>query len=166
MLGWSGRHLELSFPGAVFLLGILIKPREGTMVRKSWILIGIAVAVCFLAAATLSHAFDEKQFQTLKKTNKCKNCDLSGAKLNGLDLTYADLSGANLSGADLTNAIMQGANLSGANLSGANCTGANFNEATLKGANIANANFKNAYFDQARWTSGKMCAVGSIGQCK
>jgi len=136
------------------------------MEKRNWILIGLAVTVCFLAVSTLSHAFDEKQLQALKKTNTCKNCDLSGAKLSGLDLTYADLSGSNLSGADLTNTIMQSANLSGANLSGANCTGANFNEAVLKGANVANANFKNACFDQARWTNGKMCAVGSIGQCK
>jgi uncharacterized protein YjbI with pentapeptide repeats len=136
------------------------------MERGNWILIGLAVVVCLFAVSTLSHAFDEKQLQALKKTNKCKNCDLSGAKLNGLDLTYADLSGANLSGADLTNTIVQGANLTGANLSGANCTGANFNEANFKGANVTKTNFSKAYFDQATWINGKMCAIGSIGQCK
>ena len=135
------------------------------MRTKHWIVVGLFVAV-FLAASTISYGFDEKQVQSLKKTGKCNKCDLSGAKLNNLDLTYAELSGANLSGADLSGTVMQGANLSGANLSGANCTGANFNEANLKGANVTKTNFTKAYFDQATWINGKMCAVGSIGQCK
>ena len=121
------------------------------MKRTHWIMAGLAVLVCFLAASTLSYGFDEKQLKTLKASNACKKCDLSGA---------------NLSGANLTSTILQSANLSGANLSGANCTGANFNEANLKGANVTKANFAKAYFDQARWTDGKMCSIGSLGQCK
>ncbi len=123
-------------------------------------------AICFLTVSTASYGFDEKQLQSLKKTNNCKKCDLSGAKLVNLDLTYADLSGANLSGADLTNTVMQSVNLTGANLTGANLTGANLNEANLKGANVTKTVFTKAYFDQATWTNGKRCAVGSIGQCK
>lgn len=135
------------------------------MRRKYWIVVFL-ITVCFLAASTASHGFDEKQLQTLKKTNICKKCDLSGAKLSNLDLTYVDLSGADLSGADLTNTVMQSANLSGANLSGANFTGVNLFEANLKGANVTKTNFTKTYCDQATWTNGKRCAVGSLGQCK
>jgi len=136
------------------------------MKRRVWIMVGLLIAVCFLAVSTASYGFDEKQLQSLKKTNNCKKCDLSGAKLTSLDLTYADLSGANLSGADLTNTVMQSANLSGADLSGANFTGVNLFEANLKGANVTKTNFTKAYFDQATWINGKRCGVGSIGQCK
>ena len=76
------------------------------MKRTHWIMIGFAVAVCFLAASTLSYGFDEKQLKTFKASNACKKCDLSGANLSGADLTYAELSGANLSGANLTNTIL------------------------------------------------------------
>ena len=123
-------------------------------------------AVVFLGSFSLVYGFDQKQIQALKKSNNCKKCDLSGAKLNNLDLSYADLSGANLSGADLTNTVMSNANLAGANLTGAILTGANFFEANLKGADTSKATLTKAYFDQATWTNGKRCAVGSIGQCK
>ncbi len=92
--------------------------------RKGMLTIFMAVFCVFVASTTL-YGFDEKQVQNLKKTNNCKKCDLSGAKLNNLFLEYADLSGANLSGADLSNAMLSGGNLSGANLSGANLSDAN-----------------------------------------
>lgn len=132
---------------------------------KGFLTIVIAVACVFCVTAFL-YGFDEKQVQTLKKTNNCKKCDLSGAKLNNLDLSYADLSSANLSGADLTNAVLFGANLAKANLSGANLTGVNLFEANLSGADISKANLTKVYLDQATWTDGKRCKVGSVGGCK
>jgi uncharacterized protein YjbI with pentapeptide repeats len=133
--------------------------------RKRVLTIAVTVA-CFFVALTVLYGFDEKQVQALKKTNNCKKCDLSGAKLNGLDLSYADLSSANLSGADLSNATLFGANLSKANLSGANLTSVNLFEANLSGADVSKANLTKTYLDQATWTNGKRCGVGSVGQCK
>jgi uncharacterized protein YjbI with pentapeptide repeats len=127
----------------------------------------IVVAVmCVFGVTTLLCGFDEKQVQALKKTNNCKKCDLSGAKLNNLDLSYADLSSANLSGVDLSNTVLFGANLAKANLSGANLTGVNLFEANLSGADVSKANMTKVYLDQATWIDGKRCKVGSVGSCK
>ena len=136
------------------------------MCRGKGVLTMVMAVFCFFVASTVLYGFDEKQVQTLKKTNNCKKCDLSGAKLSNLDLSYADLSGANLSGADLSNSIFSGANLTKANLSGANLTGANLFEANLSGADVSKANLSKTYVDQATWTNGKRCKVGSIGECK
>ena len=99
------------FPGAAFLLGNPKKREENY--EKKLLDCGYFLLQYFLAASTISYGFDEKQVQSLKKQIQCNKCDLSGAKLNNLDLTYADLSGANLSGADLTGTVMQSANLTG-----------------------------------------------------
>ena len=133
--------------------------------RKSSLAIGVTI-ICLIAVSSVLHGFDEKHVQALKKSNACKKCDLSGAKLNNLDLSYADLSSANLSGADLSNATLSGANLTKANLSGANLSGTNLFEANLSGADISKANLNKTYLDQATWTTGKRCGVGSLGQCK
>jgi uncharacterized protein YjbI with pentapeptide repeats len=136
------------------------------MVRGKRVLTIAMAALCVLLTVTLVYGFDEKQVQALKKTNSCVKCDLSGAKLNDLDLSYADLSGANLSGADLTNTVLYQANLAKANLSGANLTNVNLFEANLSGANVSKANLTKTYVAQATWTDGRRCKVGSIGECK
>jgi uncharacterized protein YjbI with pentapeptide repeats len=136
------------------------------MCRRKEILNIIMVFVCFFGSLSVLYGFDEKQVQALKKTNKCKKCDLSGAKLNNLDLSYADLSSANLSGADLSNSMLSNANLSKANLSGANLTDANFSFADLAGADVSKANLNKIFLDQATWINGKTCKIGSIGVCK
>ena len=131
------------------------------MCRGKGVLTIVMAVVCFFVTLTVLYGFDEKQVQALKKTNNCKKCDLSGAKLNNLDMSYADVSSANLSGADLSNSTLFGANLSKTNLSGVNLF-----EANLSGADVSKANFSKTYFDQATWTNGKRCKVGSIGECK
>ena len=131
------------------------------MCRGKGVLTVSMVVICFFVTLTVLYGFDEKQVQALKKTNNCKKCDLSGAKLNNLDMSYADVSSANLSGADLSNSTLFGANLSKTNLSGVNLF-----EANLSGADVSKANFSKTYFDQATWTNGKRCKVGSIGECK
>lgn len=136
------------------------------MCRGKGVLTIVMAVVCFFVTLTVLYGFDEKQVQALKKTNNCKKCDLSGAKLNNLDMSYADVSSANLSGADLSNSTLFGANLSKTNLSGANLSGVNLFEANLSGADVSKANFSKTYFDQATWTNGKRCKVGSIGECK
>ena len=126
------------------------------MCRKKGLLTVVMVVFCFCVTSTMLYGFDEKQVQTLKKTNNCKKCDLSGAKLNDLFLEYADLSGANLSGADLSNTMLQNANLQKANLSGANLSNVNLGFANLSGADVSKANLSKVSLDQATWTNGKM----------
>lgn len=75
---------------------------------------------------------------------------LDGARLIEADLTRADLSGASLKGADLRNAKLVGATMTGADLTGAR----------LEGADLRNANLSGA-----RWTDGRACGEGSMGQC-
>lgn len=81
----------------------------------------------------------------LLNTNKCPQCDLSGAGLVMNNLTGANLAGANLVGANLSRANLTGADLTGANLSGASLFGANLSGANLSGANLNGADFRNAY---------------------
>ncbi|MBD1893542.1 DUF928 domain-containing protein [Coleofasciculus sp. FACHB-129] len=78
--------------------------------------------------ATPVRAENPEHLKRLLETNKCLNCDLSGANLIGARLVAADLRGANLSGANLS-----GADLSGANLTNANLTSVNLNNAKLMG---------------------------------
>ena len=66
---------------------------------------------------------------------------LRGANLNAVDLSFANLSGANLSGAFLINAYLQGANFSEATLSEANLYNAFLLDADLRGANLSGADF-------------------------
>jgi len=136
------------------------------MSKGKEVLIMAMAVVSYFVSSTVLYGFDEKQVQALKKTNNCLKCDLSGATLSKLDLSYADLSGANLSGADLTDSVLFGANLAKANLSGANLTGVNLFEANLSGANLAKANLNKTYVAQATWTDGRRCKVGSVGECK
>ena len=133
--------------------------------EKKALCVGMVVVCLFFAWSTL-YGFNEKDVQTLKKTNKCPKCDLSGAKLNNLDLSNADVSSANLSGADLSNSTLYQGDLSNANLSGANLSNANLSEVSLSGANVSKANFNKTYLDQSTWINGKRCKIGSVGQCK
>jgi hypothetical protein len=168
ILGWSGRYLVKMFhrKGGLFYWLFSNKIKGAFMCRRKEILIIIMVVVCFFGSLSVLYGFDEKQVQALKKTNKCMKCDLSGAKLNNLDLEYADISSANLSGADLSNSMLSNANLTKANLSGANLSGTNLSFANLSGADASKANLTNVFLDQATWTNGKTCKIGSIGACK
>ena len=62
--------------------------------------------------ASSASAFDPADLQKLKDTNKCIQCDLSGANLEGAYLKGAILLEADLSGANLEGA--KGADLNGA----------------------------------------------------
>ena len=73
----------------------------------------------------------------LLETNECVGCDLSGSRLQGLDLTGANLAASQLNDANLTNTTLTRANLQGANLREATLTGA-----TLQGANLTDASLR------------------------
>lgn len=97
--------------------------------------------------------------------------NLAGANLTGTEMTQAALVGANLRNADLSQAKLDGANLAyavfqGANLTAADLTGADMRNADLKGAMITLARLSEAKMDNAIWVDGKVCAAGSVGECK
>jgi hypothetical protein len=102
--------------------------------------------------------------------------NLSGTKLTGVDahaaqLRAADLSFASLEEADLSSANLRAANLNGALLSGANLSlgdlrDADFGHASLQGANLHGAKLKGAKLGRAIWTDGRVCADGSVGECR
>ena len=85
---------------------------------------------------------------------------MSQAALVGANFRNADLSAANLNGANLAYAILQGADLTGTNLNGADLSNAD-----LKGATITFAKIADARLDKTIWIDGKVCAVGSVGNC-
>ncbi|MEM9274385.1 MAG: pentapeptide repeat-containing protein [Cyanobacteria bacterium P01_F01_bin.143] len=69
---------------------------------------------------------------------------LSGAQLDGANLSYSNLTGTILSRADLSSTNLRNANLTYANLSSTNLTGADLTYADLSGANLSGANLRNA----------------------
>ena len=97
--------------------------------------------------------------------------DLSRSNLSYSILQLASLKGANLMMTNFEGAHMHGVNLEGANLMMANLMkvnllDANLTKANLRGANLSGAILMKARFDNAIWTDGRVCAVGSIGECK
>ncbi|PTN33015.1 hypothetical protein C6366_15345 [Desulfonatronum sp. SC1] len=101
---------------------------------------------------------------------------LSGATLVAADLAEANLNGANLSGAYMSKAYLDKTNFVTANLSGTDLYGAELYKTNLSGANLSGAdlfrafmhsiNLSGAILSGAKWTNGKICAEGSIGECK
>ena len=109
------------------------------------------VADCKQAAAPrINWSGCEKQGAWLSEA------DLSGANLGQIHFNSAQLSKSNLSHVDLSGADLSYANLSGANLSGADLRNADLNYADLGGANL----------DSTIWIDGRICAHGSVGQCR
>ncbi len=99
------------------------------------------------------------------------NANLRGANLSYSIIQLGSMKGANLMLANLEGAHMHGVNLQGANLMLANLQKVNLLDADLSGANLRGANLNGAIlmkakFDNAIWTDGHICAVGSIGECK
>ena len=70
----------------------------------------------------------------LLETNKCVECDLNNAELEGAKLRRADFSGAYLYRANLEYADLRGANFTGADLSNARLRGADLRNAIFNGA--------------------------------
>lgn len=91
---------------------------------------------------------------------------LDDSRLQGADLAYASLRGASLRNAELVNVNLTGAELSGADLSGADLTGADLRYAVLTAANLTGTRLTGANLGKAAWNDGRMCAEGSIGECR
>jgi uncharacterized protein YjbI with pentapeptide repeats len=96
--------------------------------------------------------FDSRK--VLISSKKCRNCNLAGVNLSGLNLDDVDVSGANFVDSNLDNTRLQKANfdhasLSGATLENSNCEDASFSEANLMDSNLENSNCKGASFTGA-----------------
>lgn len=101
--------------------------------------------------------------------------DLTGARLTNADAYRAKflsarlhqtvLDGARLIEADLTRAEMTGASLKGTDLRNAKLVGAIMKGADLTDARLEGADLRNADLSGARWTDGRACGAGSVGQC-
>lgn len=108
---------------------------------------------------------------TLFARRDFSGANLSQARFNSTDLSGSRFSAANLSQADLSYATlnqaeMARANLEGANLNFAELRGADLSHANLRAANLADALLDGARLDHATWPDGRVCAAGSIGQCR
>ncbi len=106
------------------------------------VIIPVALIVLFFSLVSMLNAANvsvevQENIDSLVMTNKCVDCNLTGADLNRLNL-----SGADLRGADLSNATFYLADLSDANLSGAILTGTQFGGADLAGADLRNADLR------------------------
>lgn len=100
-----------------------------------------------------AHAFKQEDVDRLLETGACKNCDLSGANLEGMDLKYISAGGSSLRNANLSNTDLRGANLYKTDLQSADLSGAKFysdglgvNSTAFKSHNafLAKANFQDA----------------------
>lgn len=96
-------------------------------------------ALSILLATNSAQAADQADLDKLTSSNACQNCNLLGADLSGVDLSYKNLKGADLGRANLTNAIMEGVHLERASLAGADLTGANLVGAHLSHAELSRA---------------------------
>lgn len=92
---------------------------------------------------------------------KFNSTDLSGSRFPSANLTQADLSYATLNQAGMARANLEGANLNFAELRDADLSYANLRDTNLEGAVLDGAKL-----DQAIWSDGRVCAVGSLGQCR
>jgi uncharacterized protein YjbI with pentapeptide repeats len=126
---------------------------------KRYVCFFLLTIACFLPLVTvrlgLLQAAESKSSQEnlekLKKTNKCKGCDLTGANLSRLDLTDADLEGANLSSAKLSLTNLTRANLQNADLRSAVLGGTDLSDADLRGADLRGASLDSAYHQGAKF---------------
>ena len=114
------------------------------------ILAAITVAATLIGSG--ASAYNPVHLKKLEETNKCVNCDLSGADLRGSILNDANLLGANLRDADLEGVNLDGANLGLADLRGVNLDGASLRDAKLhrarmKGAVLCNTTMPNGWVE-------------------
>ncbi len=92
--------------------------------------------------------------------------DLRGASLEGADLAYSNISLSHLQRANLRGVNMVGANLQGSKLNGANLSEADLSYVDFLAAELSGANLQGARLDHAVWVDKRVCAVGSVGECR
>ncbi|HET9236800.1 MAG TPA: pentapeptide repeat-containing protein [Oligoflexus sp.] len=82
--------------------------------------------------------------EQLKTTGQCRNCNLAGADLSGLEIVSCDLSFSNLMAAKFVLA-----NLASCNFTNSNLSQADFTQANLAGANLTQTDLSGAVFTGA-----------------
>ena len=92
--------------------------------------------------------------------------NLSGRNLSGLKLIGVDLGRCNLKGVDLSHADLERADLGESNLERADLSGANLKMANRRLSGMIGVNLDKADLSGAIWMDGRVCAPGSIGQCR
>jgi uncharacterized protein YjbI with pentapeptide repeats len=112
--------------------------------KMRFIFVATVVLLPLLYLSEQVKAENPDPIQQLRQSNKCPNCDLSGADLTGTRLAEADLSGANLRGARLGGPGVIAADLRYANLKGADLSGADLRGVVLEGANLTDAKLEKA----------------------
>lgn len=105
----------------------------------------LCFSTCNYTLAASPSVTAKENLQTLIQTNSCKGCDLSGLKMNRLNLAGADLEGADMSLSSFYLANLSGANLKNCKLNGAIFGGADLGDADLTGADLRGAKLDTAY---------------------
>lgn len=82
--------------------------------------------------------------EQVKTTGQCRNCNLAGADLSGLEIVGCDLSLSNLMGAKFVLT-----NLASCNFTNSNLSQANFTQANMAGANLTQTDISGAVFTGA-----------------
>jgi uncharacterized protein YjbI with pentapeptide repeats len=109
-----------------------------------------------LEKAAALEAKKDRNFRRLKRTNRCRGCDLSNLDLSGMDFSGADLRGADFTGSWLKSTNLEGADLTGAKLAGARLENANLRRANLTESDLSNANLFDASAVQACFLSADL----------
>jgi hypothetical protein len=82
--------------------------------------------------------------EQVKSTGQCRNCNLAGADLSGLEIVECDLSFSNLMGAKFVLSNIVSCNFTNSNLSQVD-----FTQANMAGANLSQADVNGAIFNGA-----------------
>jgi uncharacterized protein YjbI with pentapeptide repeats len=102
----------------------------------------------------------------------CEGANLEGRDLRGVNLRRANLRGANLRGANLAGADLGNADFSGADMRFVNLGGAALFGTKMVGTNLTGAGLRfqdlksDTDVSRALMPDGKMCAEGSVGDCR
>ncbi len=99
------------------------------------------------------------------------NIDLSNTKISIMETEHVRLWGANFTDATFYNFTCSECGLTGASFRNAEFSfavldGSDLTDADFRGANVKHVYFGNAILDRAKWTDGRLCKEGSIGECK
>jgi|GEM_PF-2734172 len=130
-----------------------------------YLLFATSVVLTSLSFAATATAANPDHVKRLQETKECPRCDLSGADLRGLNLSFAILADADLRGAKLQGANLSNADLTRANLSQADLTGANLTQAYLTNANLDKTKLISARLDNTKGVpiiTSPLPAIGSL----
>lgn len=113
----------------------------------------LLAAIFAFTPVAAAQAEDPAHMVSLKQTNACAGCNLSGAHLRVARIPGADLAGADLSRADLISADLGRTDLTDANLTNANLIRASLVGANLTGTQMAGANLTRTHIEDTDLTA-------------